>query len=78
MATNPKMQENKPKNARKQAHSKIQFYIGIHVTKVEKNISLKSLCPSDHVTLTTIFDNWEAHTIPKMKLIGSRRVALVN
>ena len=40
-----KMAPNK-KNARKQIHSKIQFYIGIHVTKVEKDIFLKSLCPN--------------------------------
>ena len=40
----------KSKNARKQIHSKIQFYIGIHVTKVEKNIFLKSPCPNPQAT----------------------------
>ena len=43
----------KSKNARKQIHSKIQFYIGIHVTKVEKNIFLKSTCPTDDQTISS-------------------------
>ena len=43
-----KMASNK-KNARKQTHSKIQFYIEIHKTKVEKNIFLKSPCPIGQV-----------------------------
>ena len=41
MASNQKMQENKPT-------IKVQFYIGIHVTKVEKNIFLKSTYPKVH------------------------------
>ena len=45
----PKKQQKKAsnkKNARKQTHSKIQFYIGICVTTVKKTILLYSTCPN--------------------------------
>ena len=38
----------KSKNARKQTHFKIQFYIGIHVTKVEKKYFSKITVPYVH------------------------------
>ena len=54
----------KSKNARKQTHFKIQFYIGIHVTKVEKNIFLKSPCPTDQLNRpgTHLRPNSAAHS----------------
>ena len=49
MASNQKMQENKPT---------LKFYIGIHVTKFEKIILLNSTCPIEEcVYLRDVLDS---------------------
>ena len=58
----------KSKNARKQSHSKSQFYIGIHVTKVEKNIFLKSTYPKVHsISIIAFLSAQQLHFVQVLK-----------